>query len=383
MLHPMSTQANGSLAYPPANRPTVDVEQMVRVADFEAPARERMHPVAWAYFAGGAADEHTLRDNLAVWDRFRLRPRVLVDVSHLDLATTVLGRPVALPVAVAPAALHALAHPDAELATAGAAAAAGALNVVSTMASRSLEAVAEAAPDGRRWFQLYVQPDWALTRELVDRAVAAGYEALAITVDLPILGYRDDVLRHRFDPGEGAYANLSRRAAWRHGSELDGVLDSRLLALTWDSLATIRSWTSLPIVLKGILTGEDARLAVEHGADGVWVSNHGARQLDRVAAGVDVLEEVVEAVAGRAEVYLDGGVRRGSEVVIALALGARAVFAARPFLWALACAGQAGVERAFAILREETERAMSLVGARTPADLHRDHVAAFLRDSGR
>jgi len=383
MLRRMPIQAHGSIAYPPANLPPVDVEQMVRLADFEDPARERMHPVAWAYYARGAADEHTLRDNLAAWDRFRLRPRVLVDVSHLDLATTVLGRPVALPVAVAPAALHALAHPDAELATAGAAAAAGALNVVSTVASRSLEAVADAAPDGRRWFQLYVQPDWALTRDLVDRAVAAGYEALCITVDLPILGYRDDVLRQRFDPGEGAYANLARRAAWSHGSELDGTLDSRLVALTWDSLATIRSWTSLPIVLKGILTAEDAQLAIEHGADGVWVSNHGGRQLDRVAAGIDVLEDVVSAVDGRAEVYLDGGIRRGSEVLIALALGARAVFAARPFLWALACAGQTGVERAFAIVREELERALSLVGARTPADLRRDHAATFLRDPGR
>jgi 4-hydroxymandelate oxidase len=371
----MSVDRRAGTAYPPAELPPADVDGFVRLADFEAPARERMHPVAWAYDASGAGDEHTLRDNLAVWGRFRLRPRVLVDVSEVRTATTVLGKPVALPVGVAPAALQALAHPDAELATTRAAAAAGALDVVSTMSSRSLEEIAGAAPGGRRWFQLYVQPDWALTRDLVDRAAAAGYEALCLTVDLPILGYRDQVLRHAFDPGEGAYANLDRRAAWSHGSELDGALDARLVALTWDSLARIRSWSPLPLVLKGILTTEDARLAVEHGAAGVWVSNHGGRQLDRSPAGVDVLEGVVEAVDGRAEVYLDGGIRRGSDVLIALALGARAVFAARPFRWALACAGQAGVERAFAILREELERGLSLLGAPSPGDVRREHVA--------
>ncbi len=149
----------------------------------------------------------------------------------------------------------------------------------------------------------------------------------------------------------------------------------RSIGLTWESLAEIRSWSSLPLVLKGILTPEDARLAVEHGADAVWVSNHGGRQLDRVAAGIDVLESIVDAVDGRAEVYLDGGVRRGSEVLIALALGATAVFTARPFLYALACAGEPGVAKALAILREEIERSLSLVGAPTPADLRRDHVA--------
>ncbi len=367
-------EPDAGIAYPPADLPPVDVTAFVRLGDFEAPARERLHPVGWAYTAGGAEDEHTLRDNRAVWDGYRLRPRVLVDVANLDLSTTLLGRRVALPVGIAPAALHALSHPDAELATARACASAGALNVVSTMSSRTMEAIAAAAPDGARWFQLYVQPDSGLTRELVDRAVAAGYEALVITVDLPVLGYRDEVLRHHFDPGPGAYANLERRGTWSHGSELDGALDARLVELTWDSLAEIRSWSSLPLVLKGILTGEDARLAVEHGADAVWVSNHGGRQLDRSPAGVDVLEEVVESVNDRAEVYLDGGVRRGSEVLIALALGARAVFTSRPFLWALACAGQPGVERAFAILREETERALSLVGATTPRAVRRDHV---------
>lgn len=368
-------------AYPPSAEPPLPLDDVVCLADFEAPARARLHPAAWAYYAGGSWDGHTLRASRAAWDAFRLRPRVLVDVSDVDPATTILGRPAALPVGIAPAALHGLAHPDAELATARAAAAAGVLNVVSTVASTTIEAIADAAPGGRRWFQLYVQRDRAVSRELVRRAEAAGYEALCLTVDLPVLGYRDDVLRLRFDPGEHAYPNLPRRDVWRAGGELDDILDMRSVGMTWDTLAEIRSWSSLPLVLKGILTPEDARLAVAHGADAVWVSNHGGRQLDRVAAGVDVLASIVAAVDGRAEVYLDGGIRRGPEIVIALALGARAVFTARPFLCALACAGEAGVAHAIGILREETERALSLVGARTPGDLGRDHVTTV--SSGR
>lgn len=374
MLRTMTDQPPHAPAYPPLPAVPVDLAAMVATTDFETPAAERLHPLARAYIEGGSFAEQTLRDNLAIWDRYRLRPRVLADVASIDLTTTVLGRPTALPVGVAPAALHGLAHPDGELATARAAANAGAINVLSTMSSHSIEAVAEAAPHGRRWFQLYVQPDPALTRELVERAAAAGYEALCLTVDVPVLGYRDEVVRHRFDPGPGAYANLVRRGAWGRGNELEGALDSRAVRLTWDSLAEIRSWAPMPLVLKGILTAEDARLAVEHGAEAVWVSNHGGRQLDRVAAGVDALEEVVDAVAGRAEVYLDGGIRRGPDVLVALALGARAVFTARPFLWGLACAGEAGVGRVFEILREEIERSLAIIGAASPAAVTREHV---------
>ncbi|HEY3336497.1 MAG TPA: alpha-hydroxy acid oxidase [Candidatus Limnocylindrales bacterium] len=370
----MTTQPGSRRNYLPADAPSIDLERVVRLRDFEAPARERIHPAAWAYYAGGAYDEHVLRDTRAAWDAFRLRPRVLTDVPALDLTTTILGRPAALPIGVAPAAMHGLAHRDGELATARGAAAAGAITVVSTVASNTIEAVAEAAPGGRRWFQLYVQRDRSVTRSLVERAAAAGYEALCLTVDLPVLGYRDEILRMRFDPGEDAYANLPKRDVWTTNGRLDETMDMRSVDLTWDSLEEIRSWTPLPLVLKGILTAEDARLAVDHGADAIWVSNHGGRQLDRVAAGIDVLEEVVDAVEGRAEIYLDGGVRRGPDVLIALALGARAVFTARPFLWALACAGEPGVARAFEILREELERGLALMGVSTPADLTRAHV---------
>ncbi|HEX5829092.1 MAG TPA: alpha-hydroxy acid oxidase [Candidatus Limnocylindrales bacterium] len=361
--------------YLPAEAPPVDLAQVVSLGDFEAPARARMHEAAWAYYAGGAYDEHVLRLTPSAWDAFRLRPRVLTHVPSVDLSTTILGRPAGLPVGIAPAALHGLAHRDAELATVRAAAAAGAITVVSTVASEPIEAVAAAAPDARRWFQLYVQRDRGATRALVERAAAAGYEALCLTVDLPVLGYRDQILRIRFDPGADAYGNLPRRAFWRADSDLDEVMDMRSVDLTWDTLEEIRTWSPLPLVLKGVLTAEDARIAADHGADAIWVSNHGGRQLDRVAAGIDVLEEVVDAVEGRAEVYLDGGVRRAPEVMIALALGATAVFAARPFLWALAAGGEAGVTRAFAILRDELERGLALMGVATPDALSRAHVA--------
>ena len=358
--------------YPPPAGPPLPLEGIVRLADFEGPARERLHPTAWAYYAGGSWDEHSLRDTLDSWSRYRLRPRVLVDVEHVDLRTTLLGREVALPLGIAPAALHGMAHADGECATAQAAAEAGILQVVSTVASRSIEDVAATAPDAPRWFQLYVQRDRGLSRDLVHRAEAAGYQAIALTVDLPVLGYRDDIARLEFDPGRQAYANLPRHAVWE--GDIDEVLDLRSVGLAWDNLAEIRSWSSLPLVLKGILTGQDAKLAVEHGAAAVWVSNHGGRQLDRVAAPIDVLGEIVDAVDGRAEVYLDGGIRRGPDVAIALAMGARAVFTARPFLYALACAGEAGVARALAILREEIERTFALLGVHSAAELGPAHV---------
>ena len=268
-----------------------------------------------------------------------------------------------------------MAHEEGEKATARAATAAGVLHVVSTAASHTIEDVAEAAPGGRRWFQLYVQRDRSVSRELVRRAEAAGYEAICLTVDLPVLGYRDEVIRRIASTRARARTrNLPKREAWRQTADMDDNLDMRGVGLTWDVLDEIRSWSSLPLVLKGILTGEDAELAVEHGADGVWVSNHGGRQLDRTAASIEVLDEVVAPSTGRAEVYLDGGVRRGPEVLIALALGATAVFTARPFLYALACAGEAGVAKAFEILRDELERSMALLGTARIRDIGRRHV---------
>ena len=345
-----------------------DLAQLVSLREFERLATQAVEPAAFGYIAGGAWDELSLAENDAAWLRYRLRPRVLVDVSRIDPSTTLLGAPAAFPVAIAPMAVHGLAHPDGEVATARAAAAAGIPFALSTTSSCSIEDVAEAAPDGTRWFQLYTQADPGRSRALVERAAGAGYSAIVLTVDLSVLGYRQRDRRNAFDIGIVPLGNFGEE-------EIGPTHKEPALTLTWDDLAEIRGWSSLPLVLKGILTGEDARLAVEHGADGIVVSNHGGRQLDRVQAPVDVLEEVVEAVDGRAEVWVDGGVRRGLDIAIALALGARGVLVGRPILWALAAAGQAGVERALAILREEFEITLTLLGTPTPAAIRREHVA--------
>jgi 4-hydroxymandelate oxidase len=349
---------------------------IVRLADFEPLARAVMDPAAFDYVAGGAGEEITLAENEAAWTRRRLRPRVLVDVSGVDPSATLIGVPSALPLAIAPMAAHGLAHPDGEIATARGAAAAGVPFILSTTASRSIEAVAAAAPGATRWFQLYANEDVAISRSLVDRAVEAGYGAIVLTVDLPVLGYRERDRRSGFRlPPLGNFEGAARLDA-DVAIDLAGDLAGRTTtSLTWDDLATIRSWSSLPLVLKGIMTAEDAVLAVQHGVDAIVVSNHGARQLDRLPAGVDVLAEVVGAVGGRAEVWVDGGVRRGLDIAIALALGARGVLLGRPVLWALAAGGQAGVERAIAILRHEFEITLALLGAPTPAHLRADHLA--------
>ena len=352
---------------------------IVSLAEFEPLARAVMDSAAFDYVAGGAWDELSLGEAEAAWRRRRLRPRVLVDVADTDPSTTLLGGPAALPVAIAPMAAQGLGHPDAEIAMARAAASAGIPMIVSTMSTCSLEDVAAAAPAATRWFQLYNQADPGRSRWLVERAEAAGYGAIVVTVDLPVLGYRERDLRSGFDLSVtlGNFADEPPTHA-SHGATGSGydILTADLdRGLTWAGIDAIRSWTRLPIVLKGILTAEDARLAVEHGIDGIVVSNHGARQLDRTVATADALEPIVDAVAGRTEVWVDGGIRRGLDIATALALGARAVLVGRPMFWALAAGGQAGVERALAILRTETTLALTLLGAAAPGDLGRAHVA--------
>jgi 4-hydroxymandelate oxidase len=356
-------------AHPPA-----DVSTVVGLHEFEALAQARMTAPAFDYVAGGAGDEQTLDENVAAWRRYRIRPRVLIDVGAVDPATSLLSTPASMPVAIAPMAAHGLAHPDAEAAMARAAAAARVPFALSTMSSRSIEEVAAAAPDGAHWFQLYTQADPGRSRALVERAEAAGHRALVVTVDLPRLGYRERDRRHAFDlPALGNFPADDRPD---HRPELDGF--SRLQTvghtLTWADLAAIRSWTRLPLVLKGVLTAEDARIALDHGVDGIVVSNHGARQLDRVATGIDALPAIADAVGGRAELLVDGGVRRGIDIVIALAEGASGVLVGRPMLWALAAAGEAGVGRALAILREELDIAFALTGVCRPGDVSPEHV---------
>jgi 4-hydroxymandelate oxidase len=354
---------------------TIDLARIHAIADFEASARRAMDAAAFDYVAGGSWDEVSLAENLAAWRRYRVMPRVLVDVGEIDTATTMLGRPVAVPLAIAPMAVHGIAHPAAEIGSARAAAGAGVPFTLSTMSSRSIEEVASAAPDATRWFQLYAQADPGRTRELVTRAEAAGYDAIMLTVDLPRLGYRQRDRRSGFTlTGLGNFGDAPPTHAG--GIHADAELGEGQLevALTWEDLATIRSWSSLKLVLKGILSPDDAAIAAENGADAIVVSNHGARQLDRTTAPIDALVRVVEAVADRTEVWVDGGVRRGLDIAIALALGARGVLVGRPVIWALASGGEPGVTRALSILREEFEIALALLGARTPADLVRSHV---------
>jgi 4-hydroxymandelate oxidase len=349
-----------------------ELDRIVRLAELEPLARAAMDPAAFAYLAGGSWDEQTLRDNVDAWARRRFRPRVLVDLRTVDLSTTLLGRRSELPAAIAPMAAHALEHADAEIATVRAAAAAGIPFIHSTSATRTIEEVAAAAPDADRWFQLYLVHDLGYTRSLVDRAAAAGYRALVLTVDLPVLGYRERDRLAGFEmPPLANLADAPASARGRYGE----IEEQRSIGLTWDDLALIRSWSSMPLVLKGILTAEDAVRAVGHGADAIVVSNHGGRQLDRSPATADVLEEVVDAVGGRLPVWVDGGIRRGLDILAALALGAEAVLLGRPILWALAAGGEAGVARALAILREELEVGLPILGAATVGEVTREHLA--------
>lgn len=352
-----------------------DLSALVNVSDFARAAAGHLEAGLLGYYAGGAADERTLAENEAAFARRRLRPRVLVDVGTVTAATTVLGSEVSMPVLVAPTALHRMAHPDGEPGMARAAAAAGTIYCLSTLATSRPGEVAARAPAAPRWFQVYCFRDRAVTRALVEEAVDQGFDALVLTVDAPRAGRRERDLRTGFNvPAEvdmPAVRAATGSATCPTPAEFFSLLD---LSLDWSIVEELAEH-GLPVVIKGIQTGEDAALAAEHGAAAVVVSNHGGRQLDGVAASIDVLPEAVDAVAGRAEVYMDGGVRRGTDVLVALALGARAVLVGRPALWGLAVAGEAGALRVLELLRAEVELGLTLLGAPTPADVTRAHVS--------
>jgi len=350
--------------------------EALNAADFEDQAREILEPGAYGYFAGGAGDERTLRDNIEAYARRRLRPRVLVDVSSASAATTALGAEVSMPLLVAPVAFQRVAHPDGEKATARAAAAAGTVMCLSTLATASAAEVADAAPGGARWFQLYCFSDRGVTEALVEQAVDSGYRAIVLTVDAPLLGRRERDLRTGFAVPESIEVpSFSRAIGGRREATLRDMFELLDPSLTWRDVEELAELSALPVVVKGVITAEDARLAVDHGAAAVVVSNHGGRQLDGVPATLDALPEVVEAVDGKAEVYVDGGVRRGTDVVTALALGARAVLIGRPVVWALAAGGDAGVTKLLDLMRAEIELALALLGCPTPADVGPAHVA--------
>jgi 4-hydroxymandelate oxidase len=331
---------------------------LINLADYEALAREKLTETAWDYYAGGAEDEYTVADNCQAFRRIKLRPRVLVDVGKRDLATEVLGQPIALPVLLGPTTHQRLAHPDAELASARAAAAAGTIFIVPTEGHYSVREIAAAAP-GPLWFQLYTFGGREGSARLVQRAEDAGCRALVVTVTAFYEPRRERHLRRpMLLPPDLRLGNLEEA-----GLVAPGSLDApATLPLTWPDIAWLRSITRMPIVLKGITTAEDAALAVEHGADAIIVSNHGGRQIDGTLATIEALPEVVERVAGRIEILLDGGIRRGTDVLKALALGAKAVLIARPYLWGLATSGEEGVRQVLGLLRDEIDCAMAQLG---------------------
>ncbi len=343
----------------------------INVFEYEDLARTLLRPEDYDHIAGGATDELTLQRTRRAFDSLALRPRMLQDISNMDLSTTVLGSTVSFPVFMAPAGGHSKAHPDGELATARVSGALGTLMLVSAHSSYSLEEVAETA-DGPLWYQMYLFKDREITRTWIHRAEAMGCKAICLTVDANSSPKRERAIRNRLPNGGSSFgSNYAHLRPDQLPDLSQGVVvpqTARALAdrsATWEDIDWVKEQTTLPIVLKGLMTGEDAALAAEHGVDGIVVSNHGARNLDTTLATIEVLPEIVEAVEGKVEVLLDGGVRRGTDVVKALALGAKAVLVGRPIFWGLAVDGQAGLYRLMAILREEIEVAMALCGRAT------------------
>lgn len=352
----------------------------INLYDFETIMRVKLPKMAYDYYATGAHDEITLRENHAAFDRIRLRYRVLRDVSQRDLSTTVMKEPISMPVLIAPTAFHRMAHPDGEIATAKAASKAGTIMILSTLATSSIEEVMEAAT-GPVWFQLYVYKDRGATAGLVERAESAGCSALVLTVDAQIWGRRERNVRNCFRLPEGlslknlmpvGKEQLPRDVA---GSGLAAYVTSLFdPALSWKDLDWLCSITKVPVLIKGVVHPDDARHAVDYGIAGVIVSNHGGRQLDTAPATIEALPGIVEAVEGGLEVLIDGGIRRGTDVVKALALGARAVGVGRPIIWGLAHDGENGVLRVLEILRYEIDSAMGLCGCASVEEISRDLI---------
>jgi isopentenyl diphosphate isomerase/L-lactate dehydrogenase-like FMN-dependent dehydrogenase len=348
---------------------------VINVADYFEAAAAKVDPAVWCYFEGGAGDEVTLRANSAAFGRWRFRPRVLVDVGGVSAATTVLGMPVSLPVLVAPFAMQRLLDPEGELATVRAATAAGTVFCVSTITTSAHDEIAAAGGEGTRWLQLYVLRDRARTLDHLAEARASGYAALVLTVDTPVLGRRERDVRLGFElPADLPLPYMKGKDASVAMSFAEQFQMSP--SVTWRDLEWIAAESGLPVILKGIVTREDAVLAVEHGAAAIVVSNHGGRQLDGAPATLDALPEVVEAVAGRCEVYVDGGIRRGADVLKALALGAQATLVGRAAACGLAVGGEAGVRAVLDILHDEIELGLALLGCTTPAEVTRGHIEA-------
>jgi 4-hydroxymandelate oxidase len=359
-----------------AQAETTSNGELVCLSDFEPAAKERMTQLAWEYFSGGSADEITMRANREAYQRIRLKPRVLRDVSKLDTRVTLFGNEHPFPILLAPTAYHKLANVEGELATARGASAANATMILSSFSTTSVEDVASSAARPI-WFQLYAQTDQGFTRSLVQRAEASGAQALCLTVDTPVLGPRNREDRVRFKLPEGfGLPNMSglktMKGGMSHRPSAEEIYSSLLdPLLTWNDVESLRSFAKVPLLLKGILNPDDAERAVQAGAAGIIVSNHGGRNLDTVPATADALPQITDRVAGRIPVLVDGGVRRGTDVLKALAMGANAVLIGRPYLYGLGVEGAAGVTRVVKILQREFEMAMALAGRTSLAEIDR------------
>ncbi|XP_027696076.1 hydroxyacid oxidase 1 isoform X1 [Vombatus ursinus] len=355
----------------------------VCIDDFEKYAKIVLQKSIYDYYRSGANDQETLADNIAAFSRWKLYPRMLRNVAKVDLTTSVLGQRISMPICVSPTAMQCMAHVDGEIATVRACHSVGTGMMLSTWATSSIEEVAQAAPEGTRWLQLYIYKDREVTKQLVERAERNSYKGIFLTVDTPYLGNRFDDVRNRFQLPPHLRMKNFQTNDLAFSSE-EGYGDNSGLAeytanaidssINWKDITWLKKLTTLPIVAKGILRADDAREAVEYGVNGILVSNHGARQLDGVPATIDVLPEIVEAVEGKVEVFLDGGVRKGTDVLKALALGAKAVFVGRPIIWGLAYQGEKGVKEVLEMLREEFRLAMALTGCRNVKDIDKTLV---------
>jgi 4-hydroxymandelate oxidase len=353
--------------------------QPVNIADFEMIARETLSQMAYDYYSSGANDEITLRENCDAFKRICLKYRVLVDVSKRDLSVEIFGQKISMPVMIAPTAFHKLAHPEGEVAVARAANAADTIMILSTLSNSDIEDVVNASIKPV-WFQLYVYKDRKVTEELIKRAEEAGCKALVLTVDAPILGSRERDLRNKFNLPEGlSVKNLLPASKDKFPESDDSGLTiyvQKFLdpSLSWKDIDWLKSVTKLPLIIKGIACKEDSLLSLQHGADGIVVSNHGGRQLDTCRATIDVLPEVADAVQGKMEILIDGGVRRGTDILKALALGAKAVLIGRPIIWGLAADGENGVRSVLEIFRKELDLAMALCGCDSVGKITRELV---------
>ena len=358
------------------------MQPIVNLFEYERLAKARMTRMAFDYYASGAMDEITVRANHRAFDEIFLRYRVLAGVGERDTGTTVLGQPVPMPLLIAPSAFHCLADPMGERATAAAGAAAGVIYVMSTMSTTKMEDVAQLST-GPRWFQLYIYKDRGVTRSLVERAEAAGFTALVLTVDVPVLGQREADVRNHFHLPDGLTAANLVDPELGHVPDVPGesgfaAYVARLQDgnLTWKDVEWLRSQTKLPVLTKGIGRGDDAKHALDSGAAAIIVSNHGGRQLDTARPTIHALPEVIEAVDGRAEVLMDGGIRRGTDILKALALGARAVLVGRPVLWGLAVDGEAGVRHVLELLRTEFDLALAMCGCHNVSEITHDLITS-------